>query len=556
MATNILFISLPTLPLTHVANVLNNKSDQVNTLAFPLGILYLSSYLKQHHALGNVSLLDLQLELERAAGQYATVEDFALGVTQKMVEVIPDIVAISLMFSSSHQFFGLMVDVVRKLWPHTKIIVGGVHATNTTAFLLNNHAIDLVLRGEGERAFLEIVRGHDAKEPVDIPGVYSRASITHPLVLAEQIHNLDELPFPDWDLLEMKYYLRAQGRRRGLDDSYDKPMAAIMTTRGCPHKCTYCSAHTVHGRTVRYRSEANIISEIEELNQRYGVNLIIPEDDYFTANKKRVLSLLANIKKLNIPGLEIQCSNALNVNSLTHELLDAMMECGTKVINLAVESGCKYVQEHIMKKNVNLDKARELVEYCRGKGLVVRCTTVLGMPGETREHLQETYDYMRDIGTDWCIVQIFIPLVGSDAYNQLIGQGCISDNDVDLWAHAFFQDRNFDTKEMSASDIKDFTTRMNYDINFINNVNLKERKFDRAISIFNDIIHLYPFHIFAWYGLAKAWQGKGDAAESDKALKQMRHLIDTNEISGAMFTNFGSMLPPDAISLVASPAQA
>lgn len=540
---NILFVNLFALPFKFIEEKFTKKTSMSETLAMPLGILYLSSYLKANNQLGKVGLLDYPLSIENIT-DYLDVKDYILGEAKKQVKFKPDIICISLMFSASYPFYKLTAELLKTLWPEVIIVVGGIHATNCVKALLTTTKVDYVLCGEGEIALSEMVKQHKEGRPIQVKGLYSKDDIcqSKSLELAEQIENLDSLPFPDWGLLDMERYSTALGRRRPMGKSAKKKVAAIMTTRGCPFRCTFCSAHTVHGRRVRSHSVENIVQNVKALYQKYGITLFTPEDDLFTADPKRLLSVLKGIRDLNIPSLELQFPNNLHVNTTTEEVIDALIECGTNIFTFAVESGSDYVQKNIIKKFCNLEKARALVKLCHEKGAIARCCFVIGFPGETKELLEETYQYMKDLNADWCVISIATPLIGSEMYEQFLERGDIQDNE-EAWAKSFFTERDFDTEEITAAELNEFRYRINLDVNFVNNVNLRNGNFDRAISLFDDILFAYPFHIFAYYGLYLAYKGKKNMEKAEEMVKKMRQLIAKDKRAKEMYEKYGDLLP-------------
>lgn len=543
MKPNILFVSLPSLAFEYIQESLRGQSSAYQPLALPLGILYLSSSVKAWNDVGEVSILDYPLYLENLP-EYANVEEFIITEAREQIKFKPDILAFSLIFSTSHPFFQLAVKDLKKLWPEANIIVGGTHATSCVDTLLSYKDVDYVLRGEGEIAFSEMMRQFSQGQPMRTKGLYSRGTMRDgdALMLAAPVENLDELPFPDWELLDIHAYIHARGRRRRAEKLDNHCIATIMTTRGCPFHCTYCSSHTVHGRKVRYRSTENVIQEIKILNSRYGVNLFIVEDDLFPANRYRVLALLDRIKALGSPEVELQFPSGLHINSLDEEIIDRMMQIGVHNMTLSIDAASEYTRKHIVKRNCDLGKARDLVQLCREKGIIVRCCFILGFPGETKALMDEAAQYMRSLGADWNVISIATPLIGSEMYEQFLNKGCFKE-DVRLWSKAFFQERFFDTDEISADELKDFVYRLNLELNFLNNPNNRYGNFDRAISIFNDIIDAYPFHIFAWYGLHLAYAGIGDEEKAQECLAEIQKLITSDKRSAEQYSKYGDMLP-------------
>lgn len=116
---------------------------------------------------------------------------------------------------------------------------------------------------------------------------------------------------------------------------------------------------------------------------------------------------------------------------------------------------------------------------------------------------------------------------------------------VDAWTQNLSHKRQFDTDEISGAELTEFAYRTNLEVNFLKNVNLRNGNYERAIKLFNDMAHLYPFHIFAWYGLYLAYEGKNDVVQSSKALQRMKELIATDSRAREMSENYGYLMKVD-----------
>ena len=286
MKPNILFINMPSIPVDDIRASFIGRNEIYQPLAIPLGMLYLSSYIKKHNDVGKVAVLDYVLNLKYIL-KYRDIDDFILRTAAESVGFTPHILAFSIIFSSAHKFFLLCAEKLKSLWPDAVCIVGGTHATNAFKFILENPKVDWVCRGEGEIPLSEFIRQYSAGEKIPVKGFYSKIDLStrDTFEPAELIHNLDEIPFPDWDIVDMRDYVTEKGRKRSIGKAADAKLASLITTRGCPFKCTFCSSSTVHGSRLRYRSTENIIAEINLLHEKYGSTLFIPEDDLFTAKK-------------------------------------------------------------------------------------------------------------------------------------------------------------------------------------------------------------------------------------------------------------------------------
>lgn len=547
--TKILLINFPGSPIHAVKEALDRKNEIVTQLILPLGLLYLSSNLKKLVSNVDVRIIDYARELELRAEDFASVEGLlSIPALEVANDFQPDIIGYSMMFSTCHPIFNIALTEHKKIWPDAVTIAGGNHATNAADVIMDHHDIDYIARGECELAFAEFVQKVTNKEKVEMEGIYHRDHVKSgkPMIKAKTAENLDDLAYPDWASLNMADYVQTEtgrARKKVLSGKLERREASIYTNRGCPFSCTFCASHTTMGKSMRFRSVENVIEEMRQLHERYGVNLFIPEDDLFTANRKKVIPLLKAMKELGktIPGFEIQFPNALSVNTLFDDVMDALIEAGMTVTNVAVESGSKYVQRHIIKKNCNLDRALEVVKYFRDHGVITRCYFIAGFPGETKEMMQETLDFAKQIKCDWAAFNNASPLRGTEMYQQFLDGGYIKD-DINVWSTAFFQVRTFDTPEIKADELRQFTYRANLEVNFFSNVNIIEKKYDKAIIIFEEIIMRYSFHIFAHHMIKYCQEMLG---QTEKAMVTHNHILElmrTDKRSIKMYKEYGESL--------------
>ena len=547
---NVLFVNLPSFPLAPIIKGFEseNVNEQINFMcpaSMPLGILYLSACTKKYSGdnLGKVAMIDYVVELNEIANRdYENINDFFTGPARR-IDFDPDIIAFSVIFSVSYPFFTENLKKLKELWPEAVMVVGGIHATNYGKRVFVDVPVDYFLAGEGELSFSKFIKQFANSEKIDIKGVYSResAKIDDIVEHADQITDLNELPFPDWDIIDMDYYI-SHGRTREIYTTYSCRSATIMTTRGCPHHCTFCSSHTVHGRKMRCRSVENVIAEITLLNKKYGVNLIIFEDDMFTIPRGRVIELLKEISKLDIKNFEIQLPSALSINSLDEEIMDMLIAAKMKIASLAIESGSEYVQNHIIKKHCNLNKAREVVKYLKNKNIIVRCYFIFGFFSETKQHMRETVEYIKSLGADWAVFNIAVPLIGSEMYKQFLDAGFIRE-DMDFWQASLFMHRSFDTPEIGGAELTDFAYMANLECNFLNNVNKVSGQYQKAIEIYKDIVIKYPFHVTAWHCMAECYEKLGNAEEALNCEEKIRELIKTDKRAIDMYSKYSYLMP-------------
>ncbi len=540
---NILFVNPPSIPFKHLKQSFSGKSTHYQTITPPLGILYLSSAVKNNvpEVIGSVGILDYVLETKRIE-KYSSVDEFIESLPKK-INFVPDVIAYSVVFSSSHYFFEASLNHLKSLWPDSKVVVGGNSATNTLPELLENIHVDYVVRGEGENAFTDILTQMSQNKPIEVQGVYSRENYEKGMALKipVPITSMD-LPFPDFSLLEFDEYLLDPGMRRNHAISENQKGAVIMTSRGCAYSCTFCASHTVHGRAMRYRSIENVAAEVLWLHQKYGAIVFVILDDLFTVHKTRTVELLDTLKKLNIPNFELQFPNALAVNTLNEAVMDALIDAGMTTANIAVESGSTEVQNKIIRKNVNLPKAKEVVKYFNDRNITTRANFIMGYPGETLEQMRETIAFASELGADWNNMGIVAPLKGTVMYDQFVEEGAIQDT-KDVWADSYFTERTFDTSVISAEEIKELSYRANLEVNFINNRSFISGDYEKAIRVYYDVIKLYPFQIVGWYCIMLCYEKMNDAENASKMREKMDHLMKTDERAVEIYQKYSDLMP-------------
>jgi len=584
MTTNpkVLFINPPSMPYNHVLLFLENRQRDITNfvrqaIPMPMGILYLSAVLEKEIEGVSIHVIDFAKALNAAAGnptlRLAGIEEFVDYYLEALApkDFVPDFVGLSILFSTAHKTSGHIADGVKRRWPGVPVVVGGMHATNAVPSLLAMPSVDYVCRGEAESIISNLVmslaRGDDCEQ---IKGIYGRQKLAafqarahsgFPVIQspapeetpsqhagaectamesAEAVDDIDLIPFPAWHLIPMEEYVHC-GFARTLDGLEEYREATIMTTRGCPFLCTFCSSWTVHGRKMRYRSAANVVAELEILRERFRVNMVTPEDDLFTVKKARIIELCNAISDRFGKEMRFQFPNGLSVATLDREVIDAMVRMGMTLANIAVESGSAYVQKHIIKKNCDLTRARRVIQDCRDAGVWVRTYFVVGFPGESLAQIQETFDFAASIPSDWCKFNIAAPLVGTEMYHQMLDRG-----DIDAtfnWDESFFNERQFDTTEVGAGQLKRMVEEANIRINFMENYNLRIGRYDRAIKLFEDILVSHPGHLVAQYCLGLAFKMSGNEHEYLRALEKCRKQLLASAMAREHLQLYSNWLP-------------
>jgi radical SAM superfamily enzyme YgiQ (UPF0313 family) len=381
----------------------------------PIGLAYLAASLRTHGH--EVEILDCQTEKKRSIPippelsylkdfypfndrspfkLYTGYYHFGMGwgeIRKKIEDSEADVFGISSSFTPYH---GETLEIARiiKEWDRRKIVVmGGAHVSCNPEGVLKTPFIDYVVLGEGEIRFpllLENVKKGKTGKIEEIDGIGYRVNGEIQInPLQSFVQNLDSLPHPARGLLDLDRY-RMKRKRSTM----------IITSRGCPHGCAYCSTHLVMGASFRTRSPESILQEMIECQKKYGIQIFDIEDDNFTFDKERAKRLMGFIietfgeQTLSTAGrLELSAMNGVSFASLDGELLRLMKKAGFKTINLSFVSTDFSVKERMKRPGLSID-FKEIVDKAEQVGLNVIAYAILGMPGQSTKEMVDTLIYL------------------------------------------------------------------------------------------------------------------------------------------------------------------
>lgn len=280
-----------------------------------------------------------------------------------------------------------LVEYLKIINPNSKFIAGGVHAT----FMPNDlQYFDSVVIGEGENAVIQIL-----KEYPNIKKIYK----------CNKIENLDNIPFPDRDIIDIKQYANNL-----LFDGI--PTTTYMTSRGCSWgKCAFCSRF--FREKVRYRSAQNIVNEIKEVKEKYGIVGAMFFDDEFLSNKKRLKELCKLIKPLNIKW---RC--LCRIESISNEIIKLIKDAGCIGISVGIESGDQRIL-NIVSKNITIEKAKNAIKILKDNNLYFKEFIIVGLPGEDLESIKNTDKFINETKPYDIDISVFCVLPGSDIWDNM-----------------------------------------------------------------------------------------------------------------------------------------
>lgn len=369
------------------------------SITAPLGLLSLAAWLRDRFPL-DVMVLDQRLENCSVTELVKRAQTFGADV---------------LGFRVLSADAGMMRDATlqaRQALPHSLILLGGPHPSAFGAQALEGTAANAAVVGEGELTFERIMEAYLGGDDFGhIPGLAWRTRegevLTNPGSMP-LIEDLDKLPFPAYDLVDVRKYWQFGSFVLGPP----RPHISMFTTRGCPYQCIYC--HRVFGKQFRFQSAERVVAEMDFYRKQYGIRDVDFIDDSFNLNKNRVLAICDSIRQ-SLPGTTFGFPNAIRCDILNREIVDAMVGAGLQFTSCALESGSPRIQEY-MGKRLNIPKFLENVELLAARRVFTHGFVMLGFPTETEAELKETVRVTCESQLDAATFFSVVPFPNTDLY--------------------------------------------------------------------------------------------------------------------------------------------
>jgi len=400
----------------------NSKYKFIGLVAPPLGIAYIAAVLEEGGV--DVKIIDaaaLEMEWDTLKKE---IENYS-----------PDVVAITALTPTINKALKT-AKIAKKTCPNANIVMGGYHPTFTYTELLKNDFIDIVILGEGEYTMLELVKtlekGGDLKE---VKGIACKDFTTPP---RDIIKDIDSLPFPARHLLPMDEYKVL---------NIKLPTGTLISGRGCPFNCSFCASSAMHGRKMRFRSAQNIVDEIEHLISDYDAEMIAFMDDTFTLRPERVIEICDEIKKRD---LDFFWGCTARVDTVSKSLLEKMREAGCITIFYGVESADQQLLDG-MNKKISVDKIRNAFKLTKEADMRTIASVAIGMPGDTKENIEKTINFVKDLDASYAIFSLATPYPGTAFYNEARANDLIKVND---WSKYTLLSPVLETVDCSLEELK------------------------------------------------------------------------------------------------------
>ena len=396
-------------------------------VAPPMGLTYLAAVLEKYGY--HVEILDapvLSLSHEQIEEEIKKREPDIVGIT-----------ATTAMINSALQ----VAKTAKTVLPESIVVLGGIHVTfSYESTMRENPFVDIVCIGEGEYTLLELVQTLEKEGDLkNVKGIVYRKNgelvKNQPRPLIE---NLDELPFPARHLLPMHKY-KAFGENMIL--------GTILTSRGCPFNCIFCSSSLLFGKKFRARSPKNVVDEVEQFQEAYKTRYVEFVDDTFTFDRKRAEAICKEIidRKLDTRWV---CS--CRVDLIDKELMQTLKKAGCVMIYFGVESGVQRII-NLMRKGIKLEQAERVMKWAREVGIETVASFVFGIPGETWEDAMQTIKFAKKLNPDYVQFSIATPFPGTELYQIAKREGLLLTED---WSKYTVLKPVMRTKELSVEQLQ------------------------------------------------------------------------------------------------------
>lgn len=544
---NILFIVPPCIRFDDFINPVyntkvKNKYDGVYgdiVTDMPLGTLALSAYLKKHTSV-KTKLVDFNLILNQMSTfTEKSFGDFFNGYLsqQEYVDYHPTVIAISALFTPSYHNMIEIGRITCQLFPDALILAGGGVPQNMALQVYkDSKCFDALCYGEGEiplRELLDVVGMDQRKNFLQKHSswITPKKLEKHQAFYHKFIENLDEIPFYDYDLCNIKDYsinpaFTAYAAVNQIEANFH-----IMTSRGCPQKCIFCASHTVHGRKMRYYSVERVREDFFRLRDQYGAKTLVFQDDHLMGDVKRALKIIKIVGELGITAV---FQNGLALFGLTREMLEAIKAAGVEQLTLPVESGSQRVLRKIMKKPLNLKIVSHVLADCRDLGIYTNVNILIGMPGETKKDIDDAIVFLQSINANWFAILFATPLAGSEMLDICLEKGYIRGDYTDT----DYKKAIVETEDFTVEYIFNAAYSMNLELNFVRNADYRLGEYKKALIGFENSIKAKNDHAFGHYFTGKCYAKLGNQMKSKEHLDIARKIFSVQPFWRKYATKF------------------
>ena len=464
----------------------------------PLGIISLSSYLKKYINV-EIKLIDFNVIINKL--NTFNYESFKLlyidYFLKELNNFIPDYIGISCLFSTMYFNMIDIANIIKEMFPKSILIAGGGVPTNAYKKIFKDtNVFDALCFGEGEKPLLNLLKSENKKEYFNLSSSWITKEKSSIIFQYDYIIDLDEIPFYDYDLLDLKGYTLNPTPESYFKYKDKSHLFYYATSRGCPNNCCFCASSSVHGKKMRYHSTERVKKDLNILKTKYKAEIVSLQDDHLMFKKNRLEDILLYSKEID---LQLFFQTGVTLKSLDKKTLEFLKNCGFNDLVLPMESGSERVLKEIMYKPVNLSIARQVAQDCRKLDIFTTANIIIGLPGETKKDIEDTKTFLKSIDVNWFKFLIATPLVGSEFYKICIDNKYLDEDFIG----GDFKNAIVDTNDFTKEELTKIIYDLNLEINFIENSDMRLGYYVKALDRFKEVIEVKNDHAFAYYFAAK-----------------------------------------------------
>lgn len=422
------------------------KDAVYETISMPLGLCWISAYIKEKKRNIFIEGYDLLLrpDLEAEIYQKVAANEFdIIGIQAHSDMTLLEVVRI--------------INGIKNINSKVKVIAGGNAATYLSEVLFRCSDIDIVIKGEGEITFLEVIEaieyGYDLNY---VEGIIFRDDNR----ICENndrglINDLEMLPLPDRSIFERFTY----------------PQYGVILSRGCPYRCSFCSTSVYWKNRVRFRDSEKVVEEIIQLKKDHSINKLFVLDDSFGINQKKCIDFLA---KLKVASLDIEWACVTRADVIDNNILELCKAAGCVEIHFGLDSANPKTQK-LINKNLDIDLLIQRCKYAQKIGIRTKLSIILGLPEETEADIMNTVKILLNINPNEIQIYPLMPYVGTELFDNAKSTGVyLLEEDFSKWKQDVFQPV-IRSEKLSKSDIVIIAEKM---IEVFRNVGYKCIPFD------------------------------------------------------------------------------
>jgi anaerobic magnesium-protoporphyrin IX monomethyl ester cyclase len=405
---------------------------QMHTPNPPLGLAYVAAALGEagfpHH------VIDATGEALDAVSPYPDRADFmvqGLTLDEIVLRVHPDtdVVGVSCMFSTLWPLAHRVAEAVREKFPSALLVLGGEHGTAVPEHVLATSSFDVVVLGEGEETFVELLRARAAGRPLaEVKGIAFRGDDGRMVTtgLSPRRRDIDAIPLPEWEAFPIREYI-TRHQTNGINLGRSMPM---LGTRGCPFQCTFCSSPGMWTQRWIARDPGRLADEMELYVKTYGVSNFDFQDLTAIVKRQWIVDFCRELIGRNL-HITWQMPSGTRAEVFDEEVADLLYRSGCRALAFAPESGSKTILKAV-KKQVDLGHMLIAMRAAVRRGLKLSCFIVIGFPDDTPATLRQTLSLIRRmavLGVYDVAVSKFVPYPGSELFRRLQREGRIQLDD-------------------------------------------------------------------------------------------------------------------------------